>query len=149
MDIETKECSKCHEEKPLDEFHWKDKAKGKRNSYCNVCTTAYGREHYRKHNDRERPRRIAHEKIRIGNLRIEYLKYLSTHPCVDCGEKDPIVLEFDHVRGVKVRTIADMIGRRSSWASILVEIGKCDVVCANCHRRRTAKVFNWWYDNTA
>ena len=35
--------------------------------------------------------------------------HLSTHPCVDCGETDPIVLEFDHVRGRKKGTISNMV----------------------------------------
>jgi hypothetical protein len=33
-------------------------------------------------------------------------------------------------------------GRR--WESILQEIQKCTVRCANCHRRRTATQQRWW-----
>ena len=29
-------------------------------------------------------------------------------------------------------------------ASLKQEIAKCEVVCANCHRRRTAKQFGWY-----
>jgi hypothetical protein len=64
------------------------------------------------------------------------LEYLLTHPCVDCGETDPVVLEFDHLRD-KLGNISAMYGH--AWRSILAEIAKCDVVCANCHRRRTAR----------
>jgi hypothetical protein len=65
-------------------------------------------------------------------------EYLSTHHCVDCGEADPIVLEFDHVRGTKKHTISRMIGTCAfSWAAIEREIAKCEVRCANCHRRIT------------
>ena len=63
------------------------------------------------------------------------LDYLKTHPCVDCGEDDPIVLEFDHLRD-KVANISAMRGH--PWWKMLLEIAKCEVVCANCHRRRTA-----------
>lgn len=70
-------------------------------------------------------------------------RYLSTHPCVDCGEGDPIVLEFDHVYGVKRLAVSHMIGS-FSWATIAEEIGKCEVRCANCHRRKTAAQFAWW-----
>jgi hypothetical protein len=65
-------------------------------------------------------------------------EYLSAHPCVDCGEADPVVLEFDHVRGEKVRGIARMMSGTHSVKTIMAEIGKCDVRCANCHRRVTA-----------
>ena len=65
--------------------------------------------------------------------------YLSSRPCVDCGETDPVVLDFDHVRGVKRKNISRMLSSTHSLAAISAEIEKCDVRCANCHRRVTAK----------
>lgn len=64
------------------------------------------------------------------------LSFLREHPCVDCGEPDPVVLEFDHLSN-KSFTIADGLKSRS-WAAVAAEIQKCEVVCVNCHRRRTA-----------
>lgn len=63
--------------------------------------------------------------------------YLFDHPCVDCGETDPVVLEFDHI-DTKSFDIAYGI-RNNSWESVLREMDKCEVVCANCHRRRTSR----------
>jgi L-lysine 2,3-aminomutase len=52
------------------------------------------------------------------------------------------VLEFDHRDlATKRLAIAQMIERRYSWQTIIVEIGKCDVRCANCHRRKTSRQF--------
>jgi hypothetical protein len=48
-----------------------------------------------------------------------------------------LVLEFDHLRD-KRAFISVMVCRGDAWSAILEEIKKCDVVCANCHRRRTA-----------
>jgi hypothetical protein len=57
-------------------------------------------------------------------------------PCHDCGGKfPPCVMDFDHVRGVKHRSVSLM--RLNAFAAILAEIAKCDLVCANCHRIRT------------
>ena len=72
------------------------------------------------------------------------VQYLSNHPCVDCGEADPVVLEFDHVRGEKSGEIANMLRRQVAWERIIDELSKCEVRCANCHRRRTARQFNWY-----
>lgn len=56
--------------------------------------------------------------------------------CVDCGIKNHIVLDFDHLRDKKYN-ISRMIHDGFSWKAIKKEIEKCEVVCANCHRVRT------------
>ncbi|MGH2731035.1 MAG: hypothetical protein ACRDJI_10575 [Actinomycetota bacterium] len=63
--------------------------------------------------------------------------HLKKHPCVDCGEADVIVLQFDHLEDKEFEISKGI--RDRNWASVLAEIEKCEVVCANCHRRRTAK----------
>lgn len=72
------------------------------------------------------------------------LEYLSSG-CCDCGEKDIIVLEFDHVRGEKVEVLSILISAPCGIQKLTEELKKCDVVCANCHRRRTAqRNGKWW-----
>ncbi len=61
-------------------------------------------------------------------------EYLRTHHCVDCGESNPIVLDFDHVRGNKVYTISWLRKKPFSLKRIQEEIDKCEVRCSNCHR---------------
>jgi hypothetical protein len=56
--------------------------------------------------------------------------------CADCGERDPRVLDFDHVRGVKSFSLGDT-RFRCNPRRMLEEIMKCEVRCANCHRRVT------------
>ncbi len=59
--------------------------------------------------------------------------------CTDCGYAEhPQALEFDHLGG-KVSEVAKMVGKTTSLETILAEIDKCEVVCANCHRLRTAR----------
>jgi hypothetical protein len=73
-------------------------------------------------------------------VRENVLEFLSDKKCVDCGEKDPIVLDFDHKdRPNKFKTINKMLSGHYAWSSVLREIGKCDIRCANCHRRKTYK----------
>ena len=57
--------------------------------------------------------------------------------CVDCGETEDVLLDFDHVKGEKRANISDMIYQGYSIKSIKDEIRKCEVRCANCHRRKT------------
>lgn len=63
--------------------------------------------------------------------------YLLEHPCLDCGETDPVVLTFDHVRGEKSNDIANMVSTGRSLESIMAEIEKTEVRCFNCHAIRT------------
>ena len=71
------------------------------------------------------------------------LEYLSSHPCVDCGETDPLLLDFDHRQGEsKVDDVARLIWDRK-WEIVVNEIAKCDIRCVRCHRKKTARDFNW------
>jgi hypothetical protein len=76
-------------------------------------------------------------------------EYLSLHPCVDCGEEDIIVLEFDHLpeRG-KAHGISVMVSNGYGLGAIIAEIDKCEVRCANCHKRKTAIRSEWAKGNT-
>lgn len=65
--------------------------------------------------------------------------YLSNHICVDCGESDVVVLEFDHVRGKKLGNVSDLANTPVSLETLKKEVAKCEVRCANCHRRKTFK----------
>lgn len=64
--------------------------------------------------------------------------YKLKHGCVDCGyNAHSAALDFDHLPGTtKVRDIKS--GQHLGWLALLTEIAKCEVVCANCHRIRTA-----------
>ena len=71
------------------------------------------------------------------------LTYFGEHPCIDCGESDPTTLDFDHRDGVEKLATVNALVRALNWAGLLAEIAKCDVRCANCHRRRTAAQRGW------
>ncbi len=78
-------------------------------------------------------------------VRERLLEFLSGKKCTDCGEQDPIVFEFDHrEREKKFKPISRMLSGHYAWESILEEIEKCDIRCANCHRRKTYVEFSNW-----
>lgn len=79
-----------------------------------------------------------HKDNRARKMRLIAWAHKCSHPCVDCGEPDPIVLDFDHRdRKAKSFTISAYYANVSE-ARLRAEIAKCDVRCANCHRRKTA-----------
>jgi hypothetical protein len=131
----ARRCSRCGLTKPGDEFA--GTAGIKVDTYCRPCRSEYGKAHYAANRQRyieaEARRKRARAEERIAFL----IEFFRTHPCVDCGETDPLVLEFDHLRD-KHFNIGKQFSSRS-WQKILEEMEKCDVVCANCHRRRTAR----------
>jgi 5-methylcytosine-specific restriction endonuclease McrA len=70
-------------------------------------------------------------------------EYLLDHSCVDCGEPDPIVLEFDHLRD-KHASVYQIAAEGLALQRVIEEIAKCEVACANCHKRRTSRRSNDW-----
>jgi hypothetical protein len=136
-----KPCSTCKEIKSLDEFQKRSSNKDGHTNMCKICKREYDNAHY-KNSYGKRKNYIQQNRKRARKEADDYiLEYLLLHPCVDCGESDPIVLEFDHVLGEKKQAISNL--KRNGKNSIIKEIEKCEVRCANCHRRKTAKQFGW------
>lgn len=101
------------------------------------------KESARRHYEKNRQKMIDRARLDTDRRRREarafVADYLSNHSCVDCGEADHLVLEFDHRDpSTKVAAIAQLVGR-GCWSvqRLQTEIDKCDVRCTNCHRRRT------------
>lgn len=138
-----KKCYKCKETKDLSEFHKNKRKKDGLNHYCKDCARIKNREYYLRTPERN-PQRRASGVAKTQSSSEFVWKYLLDHPCVDCGEGDPIVLEFDHVSGNKLFNISHAIRRGFSISSIEEEIRKCEVRCANCHRRVTAARGGWY-----
>lgn len=69
--------------------------------------------------------------------------FFSTHPCVDCGETDPVVLQFDHQRD-KSFDMSKAVRNRVGIETLKAEFQKGEVVCANCHMKRTARQQGWY-----
>ena len=142
--LDTKICSKCGlPAQPIENFAIRNRARGSRQAMCKRCQSKYARSHYLTY------RATYLQKARIRNAEqskanAEFLfDYLGQHPCTDCGERDIVVLEFDHQRD-KVLDVSVLAREGYSLVRLKQEIAKCEVVCANCHRRRTAKQFNWY-----
>lgn len=134
-----KTCSKCHTPKELNEFYDNHRNPDGKQYWCKICVSNYTKE-WRKTNHSYYP---GAERSRHQKNKKAMWDYLSEHPCVDCGEEDPIVLQFDHVKGKKLRSVKAMINY--SWEMIKEEIAKCVVRCANCHTRKTAKQRGYWH----
>ncbi len=114
---------------------------GDKAGQCKPCKRAYSRQHYLDNKAAYIAKANRSKlKVRIRNFQL-LCEYLSHHPCVDCGEKEVLVLEFDHI-GPKEADVGYLV-QAHSWERILQEIAKCEARCANCHRRITAQRGGW------
>ncbi len=112
---------------------------------CILCKKEYNKGHYKKDIDKYKARTKKSNRERTIELREYILAYLEEHPCVSCGEKDPVVLEFDHiVPEDKEFNISAGLTKKKTLEKIKLEVKKCQVLCANCHRRKTASDYNWY-----
>lgn len=122
--------------KPADAFQRRFRGSSVLQSWCRACIAVYNAERHQRLHDREMERIRRNQKIYVAR-NVELLReYLASHPCVDCGESDPIVLDFDHLRD-KEYDVSKMVHNGYPWARILKEIAKCEVRCSNDHRRAT------------
>ena len=107
---------------------------------CKICQGARNRknlarpEYRQRYNIRRRERRLEKAEFMYN--------YLASHPCVECGEADPLVLQFHHLRDKLFGIGAEI--REKSLESIKQEIQKCVVCCGNCHMRKTRQNGKIW-----
>lgn len=134
---EKKRCQgPCKKLKPVTEFSRRGCG---HQPLCKECNREYQRGHYQRNAATYRAR--AAETRRTAKLlaRRWIWDYLTSHPCMDCGESDPVVLDFDHRDPrSKLSDVSKLVSQGRKLALIEAEVAKCDVRCANCHRRRTA-----------
>ncbi len=135
-------CIKCECEKESDEFHWKSKSDGTRISTCKSCRKIQAAARWASGSEKEKnyeskARRVARAQDYLWSVLIDA-------SCADCGETNPLVFEFDHVRGETFLDVARMVVSNYGVEAIRLEVEKCDVVCANCHKIRTSTRANHW-----
>ena len=131
-------CGICGVFKPWMDFPRRGKDSNHLQSWCKACFAVYKAQRHQTHHDSEMRRIRKNSAARVARSRALVLDYLRTHPCVDCGETDVIVLEFDHVRDTKIADVSTLMRNGHSWQKIEAEIAKCEVRCSNCHQRVTA-----------
>ena len=94
------------------------------------------RAHYYKHKPIYKARAKAHKNKTKVAVRDWLCQYLMSHPCVDCGERDIVVLGFDH-KNPRTKLFVISNFRSKTLLAVIAEVAKCDVRCANCNRRKT------------
>jgi len=137
-------CTRCKLDKPEQFFSWKNRLKGKKSLWCKSCMSDHQKGLWSRSETRKSSvTKSTHEKKK-RNLQLAW-DYLAANPCSNCGEDNPIVLEFHHRDPAsKYRTVSYLAGTSCSIEKIILEIGKCDILCSNCHRIVTAKDQGWY-----
>src|SRR5215472_1161757 len=103
-------CPRCGRSLPPAEFNFKVRRTGRRQVYCRGCSRELIRDHYRRNVGYYVAKARARNAITRQAFHDRILAYLAEHPCVDCGQADPVVLDFDHVdRATKSRDVATMM----------------------------------------
>jgi len=140
-------CKKCGNETPRNRFatfRQRDGSIGRRGE-CWNCRNKYYTDNAEKmkayrveYNKRTRPKRDLDQESR-RKIAKDYINSAKDVPCADCGKKwPPVAMDFDHVRGDKIKSISSYVSGAYKLELIKEEIAKCEVVCACCHRIRTA-----------
>ena len=142
--MKQKKCNHCNTYKDEDEFNWRYKAQGVRNRTCRACMVNFNRNYYQGEAGKRHLRQVKERTEAAREAARNFIcEYLLDHPCEMCGEDDIRVLEFHHV-GEKDMTVTRMVGGGFSLKRITNEISKCQVLCANCHRRITVEERGWF-----
>lgn len=125
-----KNCPHCKKNKEIKLFAWKNKLKGTRQPYCNVCRSKKAKISYEKHKTSVIQKAIKRNKKHLVAFK-EYKKGLS---CLLCGENEEACLDFHHKDPTTKKFV---IGHQLNYGreKVRLEIEKCICLCSNCHRK--------------
>ncbi len=124
-----KTCSKCQETKEDSEFCLK---RTSRSFQCKACKRAYSKIHYQDNKKYYQNNRDKHQE----RIKLFLQKLKGETPCTDCKQSYPYyVMHFDHLRD-KLYNLSKL-ATAGSWRKVNAELEKCEIVCANCHAKRT------------
>ncbi len=138
---EAAHCGRCDRDLPITAFHRSVRG---RQSWCRQCRNTY----MRHRGDLHRRQTYQARERRRDAARAYILHLLDATACWDCGLADSVVLEFDHV-GPKRAEVADLVSHGYSIDAIAQEVAACELVCVNCHRRRTGRRARSWRSDPA
>ena len=139
-----KKCGRCGEFKSFDQYNFRDKEHKIMRGICMECENTHKAKWYQK-NRKTHIENVGNQRNRRKKDARDFVdSYLASQSCVDCGESNPNVLEFDHIKGRKKSNIGDLVAQGYSIKAIQKEISKCEIRCANCHRIKTAKERGWF-----
>lgn len=140
--MDNKQCSKCSLIKPLTEFRKQSSSSDGHQTQCKTCHRELEKNHYRSSDKRRTS--VRNRATAATNRNHDYvLGVLNESRCVGCGESDSMVLTFDHRYGQKLFNICDGVRNGVSLSNLQKEIAKCEVLCANCHIRKSARELGW------
>lgn len=124
LSMTSKKCRMCHLEKTTDNFP-------KQRCICKVCTSKYMKQ-WRISN---RFRKHTYNRTRKDKLLQVVNEYKSERKCAYCGEADHCCLDFHHLDPSKKDLTVNELVKKSNTQRLLKEFSKCEIVCANCHRK--------------
>ena len=126
--MDTKICSKCGRELPLERFETgRNQCRDCRNSRRNELRKANPEKHREEVNKRQQEQ-------------TEWL-YSLKNQCLICGESESVCLDFHH-KDPSEKDFTIGKHRNMSKDRLLKEIKKCVCVCSNCHRKIHAGIIN-------
>lgn len=125
---------KCKTEKPEEDFPFRNKSKGIRNCVCKLCQREYKLKYYYKNKESHYLRNAK------TNKKLKEYALSKKDKCIVCGEMTKICLDWHHLRD-KEDVIA-RICKSGSMKKLNLELDKCVVLCANCHRKVHAGIID-------
>ncbi len=136
--MKTRTCPRCKIDKSLDLFNKDKNRRTGVQTYCKECAKERFQIYYK--NNKEHHLETVRKVNRANVLKKQkfVLKFLLENPCVQCREKDVLLLEFDHLRNKKF-IIAELVCGGFSIKSLQKEMKKCQILCVACHRKKSMK----------